>query len=83
MIDRNTLPSYPFPILPQFDPSSTTTTTATTATFSETTKSTVTSTTINPGDLPAVTIPGLDGVAIPASSEALLFYISSMTEQIR
>jgi len=80
---RNPLPSYPFPILPQFDPSTAkptvledTTMTTTTTTTTQITTATTTS------NYPVLNIAGLDGVAIPASAEALEFYIVTMTEKI-
>ena len=80
---RNPLPTYPFPILPQFDPSTTTFTSfvedVTTTTATTTTAATAATTT----EPSSVGIAGLDGVAVPASPEAFIFYIETMTQQIR
>lgn len=78
---RNPLPTYPFPILPQFDPSSTTS-----VSFVEDTTSSTTSTTAAPTssatEPASVGVAGLDGVALPASPEAFIFYIETMTQQM-
>ena len=87
---RNPLPVYPFPILPQFDPSTTTTTSfiadvIQTTTTTSTSASTTTRTTSTTPDYPAigVAIPGLEGVAVPGSVEALEFYLVTLSERIR
>ena len=75
---RNPLPTYPFPILPQFDPSSTTS-----VSFVEDTTTTSTTPATTSSTEPAsVGVAGLDGVAVPASPEAFIFYIDTMTQQI-
>ena len=75
-----TLPTYPFPILPEFDPVTAATPATSTASPATPQPGVVTIRTTQPA---AVTIAGLEGVGIPASPAAALHYLTVMVDQIR
>ena len=79
---KNPFPTYPFPILPDFDPVTPSTTTALPggegldAVIIEAGESTTT-------ESVDITIPGLDGIAIPGSAESIAEYVTSIVNQLR
>ena len=76
---KNPFPTFPFPVLPDFDPvtpSTTTTKEDLNAVIIDVAIETTT-------EVADITIPGLDGVAIPGSTDAMVEYVASIMNQLR
>ena len=75
---KNPFPTYPFPVLPDFDPVTPSTTTV------EDLNVVIIEADIETTTVVAdITIPGLDGVAIPGSADAMVEYVTSIMNQLR
>ena len=77
---KNPFPIYPFPILPDFDPVTKPTTKPSDEDLDAVIIEAGEDTTTETAD---ITIPGIEGVAIPGSADAMVEYVTSIMNQLR
>ena len=76
---KNPFPTFSFPVLPDFDPVTPSTTTTEEDLNAVIIDAPIETTT----EVADITIPGLDGVAIPGSADAMVEYVASIMNQLR